>query len=123
MLLGAIFRGPLSDAAAFSTLLTVESLLFAGMGVALTLSMPQAAIRDTPLKASALGKAIATFISLVALCALLMWTSVFAQPWPCDVRGAIVALVVLVTIVGEAGFAWVVAFALKPKSNVPPAGG
>ena len=121
MLHGAtIFEGQLTDATAFSTLLTVESLLFAGLGVALTLTGPQSAIRDVPLSASTLGKVIATFVTLVALAAVLMWTSVFADPFPCDLRGAIVALVVLATILGEAVFAWIIALALKPKGSVPP---
>jgi hypothetical protein len=118
-----IFSGPLSDAMVFSTLLTVESLLFAGLGVALTLSSPQAAIRNAKLDASTLGKVIAGFISLVAICAVLMWTGVFAEPWPSDLRGIVVALVILLTILGEAAFAWIVAFSLKPRSKLPRAVG
>lgn len=101
-------------------MLTVESLLFAGMGVALTLSGPQPAIRDLALRPSTLGKVVATFITGVAVAAVLMWTSVFADPWPCDLRGTIVAVVVLAAVVGEAVFAWFVAVALRPKTGAPP---
>lgn len=116
----AIFQGQITDAQAFTTLLTVESLLFAGLGVALTLSTPQAHHRRTVLSPQAAGAWIASFITLVALSAVLMWTSVFAAPWPCDVRGAIVALVVLATIVGQAGLAWFIAIALGRRGTLPP---
>ena len=122
MRLGAIFAGgQFSDAAAFATLLTVENFLFAALGVALNLSSPQAQLRTMVVSAKTLGYAIAAFLTMIGLAAVLMWTSVFADPWPSDCRGAAVAILVLLTIVGEVVFAWIIALAINPKGSVPPA--
>ena len=58
-------------------------------------------------------------MSLVAFAAILVWSSVFADPWPCNWRGAVVALVVLIAIVVEAAFAWILARGMRPKGTVP----
>jgi hypothetical protein len=81
-----IFDGQLTDAAAFSTLLTVESLLFAALSAAAALAGPQSQLRNMVVSAKVLGWTVAALLSAVAVSAVLMWTSVFAQPWPCDAR-------------------------------------
>ena len=98
---GAIFSGQGVDAAIFSVLLTVESLLFTVAGLVATLNVPLRAVRNTRITPSALGQMVALFITAVAGATVLMWTSVFDAPWPTDLRGKIVALVVLAATGGE----------------------
>lgn len=118
----AIFSGPLTDATAFTTLLTVESLLFATLGVANTLVGESR--RHFLISPQQLGVWVAGLLSAVAVCAILMWTSVFGENWPCDARGAIVALVLLGAIVAQPVFAVMVALALRRKSGgLPTRGG
>jgi hypothetical protein len=109
VIVAKIFTGQLADPVAFTTLLTLESLLFAGMGVALTLSGAQSFTRNLAISPKALGLSFAALITAVGVGAILMWTSVFAEPWPCDFRGALVALIVLGTIGAEIAFAWILA--------------
>ena len=119
--LSAIFSGPLTDATAFATLLTVESLLFATLGLANALVGESR--RDFMVSPQRLGAWVAALLSAVALCAVLMWTSVFGENWPCDARGAIVALVLLGAILAQPVFAVMVALALRRKSGGLPSRG
>jgi hypothetical protein len=89
MLIGAIFEdsAALSDADAFSTLLTVQSLLFAVLAAALTLSgAPKRQAGQEVVSPATLGRIAAGGLTLIGAAPVLMWTGVFLEPSNCDVR-------------------------------------
>jgi hypothetical protein len=104
-----------TDANALSSLLTVESLLFAAIGASISLSNTGTWVRDLPISARALGFFACGFLSLVAVGGVLSWTIIFGDHWPCDARRAIIALILLVAIVGQPILAWVIAKGLGRK--------
>jgi hypothetical protein len=115
--LAAIFSGDYTDAMALSTLLTVESLLFAALSVAVGLSGPTAAVRNLQISPRALGMIVAAALGFVALGGFLCWTGIFLDSWPCDIRGALVALIIAGAIIGQPIVAWVIARGLGRRAT------
>jgi hypothetical protein len=95
----------------------VESLLFAALSVAVSLSAPTAAIRNLKIEPRTLGSIAAAFLSIVALGAFLCWTGIFIDDWPCTWRGALVALIIAGAIIGQPIFAWVIARGLGRRAT------
>ena len=104
-----------SDANALSSLLTVESLLFAALALTGSLSAPSAGVRNLALKPKTLGYIVAGFISAVAFGALMAWTKIFLEPGSCDFRRNVIAFVLLIAIVGQPVLSWVLARGLGHK--------
>jgi hypothetical protein len=102
---------------ALGTLLTVESLLFAALSVAVSLSAPTSAIRNLRIEPRALGSIASTFLSVVALGAFLCWTGIFLDDWPSNWRGSLIAFITAAAIVGQPIFAWVIARGLGRRAT------
>ncbi|HET9197130.1 MAG TPA: hypothetical protein VFN92_02605 [Solirubrobacterales bacterium] len=110
-----MFGGEFTDANALSALLTVESLLFATLSVAVSFSKPGSRIPNLPLAPQQLGYFAAGFISIIAFGALMAWWSIFTEPWPCEFRGSVIALAIGLAIIGQPIFAWAIARGLGAK--------
>src|SRR5256885_6415692 len=91
-----------SAAQALTLLVTMESLLFAGLNVGLALAIPVAGGRNISragahrLAAFALGA-----LTIVAAGAILAWWQVFADAWPGSALRVIEAVAVLIGIAAQ----------------------
>jgi ABC-type uncharacterized transport system permease subunit len=119
----ALFSGGYSDAMALGTLLTVESLLFASISVAVGLSAPGGAIRNLQVSPRALATAAACFLGLVAVAAFLCWTGVFIDHWPANWRGALIAFIIAGAIIGQPVLAWIIARGIGQRATRTGGGG
>jgi len=108
-----MFGGEFTDANALASLLTVESLLFAALSIAASLSVPASRVRALPLPAQVLGLLAAGFLSIVAFGAAMAWWSIFAVDWPNSFRESTVAITLAIAILGQPVFAWGVACGLR----------
>lgn len=111
-----MFGGEFTDANALSALLTVESLLFATLSVAVSFSKPGNRIPNLPVKPETLGHIAAAFISIIAFGALMAWWNIFVESWPCSFRGSVIALALGLAIVGQPLLAWAIARGLGARS-------
>lgn len=100
---------------ALMALLTVESLVFAALGVAVSFSMPSNRIPHLSVKVWVLGYLAALFVSIVAFGALMAWWSIFVPHWPSGFRARTVATTLCLAIVGQPGLAWLIAPGLRTK--------
>jgi hypothetical protein len=110
-----MFGGDFTDANALASLLTVESLLFAALSVAVTLSNPGSRPRDLRVQPVTLGYLAVGFLGLVAFGAFMAWWSIFATDWPCSFRGSVIAGTLALAILGQPLFAWLIASGLRRK--------
>jgi hypothetical protein len=110
-----MFGGQFTNANALASLLTVESLLFAALSLATSLSTPGTRVRDLPLPAPVLGLLAASFLTIVAFGAAMAWWSIFVVDWPRDFRGNAVAIALATAIVGQPAFAWAAARGLRAR--------
>jgi len=108
-----MFGGEFTDANALASLLTVESLLFAALSLAASLSVPGK--RVPAVSPQVLGFLAAGFLSIVAFGAAMAWWSIFAADWPNSFRSSAVAITLAIAILGQPVFAWGVAFGLRPR--------
>jgi hypothetical protein len=110
-----MFGGEFTDANALSALLTVESLLFATLGVAVSFSEPGKRVPDLPVQPRTLGLLACGFLSVVAFGALMAWWNIFLDPWPCGFRDTVIACSIGAAIVGQPVFAWAIARGMQSK--------
>jgi hypothetical protein len=107
-------HGQFTDANALTALLTVESLLFAALGLTAALATPGTRVRKLP-TARTLGFVVASFITLVAAGGMLAWSTIYLDHWPCDIRRSLIALVLGLAILGQPLLCWVLARGLGHK--------
>jgi hypothetical protein len=105
-----------TDANALSSLLTVESLLFASLSVTVSISGRQRRVPDLPLKPSTLGYLAFALLSLVALGALMAWANIFLDPAPSSFRRWVIAAGLAAAIVAQPALAWAIARGLRNKA-------
>jgi hypothetical protein len=97
-----------------TTLLTVESLIFAALSVGITVTTPVTGGRSPYLATGRLARRIALTLSAVAFAAGLAWWQVFTEPY--SPRGFFrwaEAAGVAVAIVAQPYFAWRLALGAK----------
>jgi hypothetical protein len=100
---------------ALIALLTVESLVFAALAVAVSFSIPGNRVPDLPAPAWVIGHLAAGFVSVVAFGGLMAWWSIFAVCWPNGFRGAAIGVTLGLAIVGQPVFAWIFARGLRAQ--------
>ncbi len=110
-----MFGGEFTDANALSALLTVESLLFATLGVAVSFSQPGQRVPNLPVKPQTLGLLACGFLSVVAFGAFMAWWNIFTNPWPCGFRSMVISCAIGIAIVGQPIFAWAFARGMQAK--------
>jgi hypothetical protein len=94
--------------------LTVESLSFAALAVAVSFATQTNRVPSVPARKLAYGAA--GFVTVLAFGGLMAWWSIFATHWPSGFRGAAIGVTLALAVVGQPGFAWVIAYGLKPKT-------
>jgi len=100
---------------ALAALLTVESLVFAVLAVAVTFLAPGNRVPDLLMSPARIGYLGAAFVSVVAFGAAMAWWSVFVTSWPHGFRGGAVAIVIAIAIVGQPMLSWLIAPGLQAK--------
>jgi hypothetical protein len=100
---------------ALVALLTVETLAFAALAVAVSFSIPTNRIPNLKVSLPTFGKMAATFVTVVAFGGCVAWMGIFHKHWPHGFYNAVISGVLAISIVVQPAFAWVVALALKPK--------
>lgn len=100
---------------ALVALLTVESLSFAALAVAVSFSIPSSRVPNLPISVSTIGYIAAAFVTIIAFGALMAWWSIFLTCWPSDFRSQAIAVTLGLAVVGQPVFAWAIARGLKPK--------
>jgi hypothetical protein len=96
-------------------LLTVETLAFAALAVAVSFSIPTNRIPNLKLSLPTFGKLAASFVTVVAFGGCVAWLGLFHKQWPYGFYNAVISSVLGISIVVQPVFAWIVALALKPK--------
>lgn len=106
----------LSPTDALVLLVTIETLLFAALGIVLTLNETRGRVPDLPLRPRQLGFAATGVVTAVALGALVAWANLFTSPWPHNFTRGAEAAATLVGIVVQPLASWVIAMGLKSKT-------
>lgn len=101
-----------SPANALTTLLTVESLLFAGAGAATSLSATTTHPISPRLAARRLALGVSCALTAVALGAGVAWARVFLEVWPSRIDEQIPAICLVVGIAVQPVVAWTVVWLL-----------
>jgi hypothetical protein len=97
-----------------TTLLTVESLIFAALSVGITVTTPVAGGRSPYLATGRLARRIALTLTAVAFAAGLAWWQVFTEPaFPRGFFRWAEAVGVVVAIMAQPYFAWRLALGAK----------
>jgi len=100
---------------ALVALLTVETLAFSALAVAVSFSIPSNRIPNLPVKLTTFGALGAAFVTLVAVGAGMAWLGLFRKDWPYGFYNAVISTVLALAIVGQPVFAWMIAAGLRPK--------
>jgi len=100
---------------ALVALLTLETLAFAALAVAVSFSIPTNRVPDLVVKLPTFGFLAAGFVTLVAFGACVAWMGLFHQDWPHGFYNGVITVVLAVAILAQPVFAWIVAFGLRTK--------
>lgn len=100
---------------ALVALLTVETLAFSALVVAVSFSIPSNRIPNLPVKLTTFGILGAGFVTVVAVGAGTSWLGLFHKDWPDGFYNAVISSALALAIVGQPVFAWMIAAGLRPK--------
>ncbi len=104
----------LTFSGALTALLTTESLLFAALNLAASLSTPGGRrIRRLPLPGRVIGGGAVGALILVAVGALAAWAELFLCDFPTALSGILIAVALLVAIVAQPVLAVLLALGLR----------
>ena len=105
---------------ALTTLLTVKSLLFSGLAVALTLVAASNLALRARREARLLAAGAATLHSLIAVGAASAWVSLFLGYWPDRLADQIPIACLAAGIVAQPLIGWIVCWLLLRRPPVDP---
>lgn len=100
---------------ALTTLLTVESLLFAGIASATALSSTTTLPISPHAAARALVLGLSAVLTCVAVGAAFAWSRLFLDDWPQRIDDQVPALCLAVGIIAQPIVAWIVAYLLHRR--------
>jgi hypothetical protein len=95
--------------------LTSETLVFAVLALVVSFALPSSRIPNLPLPVFWLGIIAVLFVGAIAFGALMAWWSTFINHWPSHFQGEVIAVVLAVAIVGQPGFALLLACGLRTE--------
>jgi len=98
----------LAPANALSTLLTVESLLFAGMAAAASLGATGSYAVSPRAAAAKLALAVTCVLTTIAIGACFAWARVFLVAWPSRIDEQVPAICLLIGIAAQPLVAWTI---------------
>lgn len=105
--------GALPTKDALTTLLTVESLLFAALSICVALGQPTEFGRRLPTSPLAFSLTAAGAVTLIAFGAATAWINAYLDPCPATAEEWIEGIALGAGIVAQAVFAWWVALAMR----------
>ncbi len=100
---------------ALVALLTVETLAFAALAVAVSFSIPTNRVPNLLVSLSTIGLLAAGFVTLVAFGGCVAWMGLFHKHWPHGFYNGVVSGVLAISILAQPAFAWIVALGLRAK--------
>jgi hypothetical protein len=98
----------LAPANALSTLLTVESLLFAGMAASASLGATASYAVSPRAAAAKLALAVTCVLTTIAIGACFAWARVFLVAWPSRIDEQVPAICLRIGIVAQPFVAWTI---------------
>ena len=112
----ALLTGPtvFTSASALTTLLTVESLMFAALSVAIALSSSRGGPRRLLPQARSMAAQVAGVLTVVGFGASVAWLDIFARDGLFELTRLVPGMCIAVGIVAQPIFAWRLAMSLRP---------
>lgn len=101
---------------ALTTLLTMEGLLFAALGLAATFSsVGGRRLRKLPVSVEVLGAAAISVLTMVAIGALTAWSKIFLRTFPYEWHDIVIAFTLLVAILAQPLIAVLLGLGLRTR--------
>lgn len=99
---------------ALTILVTVETLVFAALAVVVSFGLPSSRLPKLPISIFKLGLLAVGFVTAIAFGAFMAWWSIFIGHWPTHFQPEATAAAIAAAIVGQPGFAALLACGLRP---------